>query len=480
MHAIKYASKAVTAGIGVASEAVAEVKNRRKSSVDQQNDHLEGAEKDGKEDDESDMEIDEEEWTLDEAAAEFQGLELQESEDEKLGPDADDKIAASFFANHNIPKAGETHTRLSQPVILPQRRPKSAARGFIRAYAPVLESAGIDQQLFMDFLNTFDKASKASPVFDVVNLAALGIGLIPSPITGLTMGVSIAIQFASNTGKELQQRVRRNTYLDTVNRELFMPRGLYCMIMAFKPDNPYDPVLGLNINATSSNGALTAADATPNGDQYAASETLVKELSPTQAPKVRSRMKNLRLNAGTTSGEASLPEGAPLVYPALETADGTPLGKKGSNGIRTTPAFLDSYLDRRAQARWAAQHPDSQLAGMNPPSEKKFVNRFSDPNHPIHSGTIIGPLTGGRWDPVADLRAKHAIWRARRKGVELSEAEIWNARMGRSTATGVVGRILQQDVLYMIVTNLPTEAEMKAANESLEEVKARGGIAQPK
>ncbi|KAI1621401.1 hypothetical protein EDD37DRAFT_696830 [Exophiala viscosa] len=468
MHVISYASKAVTAGIGVASEAVVEIKNRRKSSVDQQNGHCEGDDKDLKDDSESDMDIDEEEWTLDEAATEFQGFEPQQSPDDKMGPDADDKSAAFLVANHSVPKAGETHTRLPQPheVSSAPTHPSSSLQGSTNNCS-------------WDFLNSFDKASKASPVFDVVNLAALGVGLIPSPITGLTMGVSIAIQFASNTGKELQSRVRRNTYLDTVNRELFMPRGLYCMIMAFKPDSPYDPILGLNINARASDGVLTAADATPDGDQYAASDTLVKELSPTQTPKIRSRMKKLRLNAGTTTGEASLPEGAPLVYPALETADGTPLGKKGSNGIRTTAAFLDSYLDRRAQARWAAQHPDSQLASMNPPSEKKFVNRFSDPNHPIHSGTIIGPLTGGKWDPVADLRAKRAIRRARRRGVELSEAEIWNARMGRSTATGVVGRILQRDVLYMIVTNLPTEAEMRAANESLEEVKARGEISQP-
>lgn len=466
MHAIKYASKAVTAGIGIASEAVVEIKHRRKSG-DAQNGRLED---DNNDDPESDLEIDEEEWTLDEAATEFQGLEPQESHDEKLEPDSDDKIAATFVANHGAMKDGETHARLPQPVILPQRRPKSAARGFIRAYAPILGAAGIDQQTFMDFLNSFDKSSKASPVFDVVNLAALGVGLIPSPITGLTMGVSIAVQFASNTGKEIQSRYRRNTYLDTVNRELFMPRGLYCMIMAFKPDNPYDRILKLDINAPTSGAPSAAADSSPDGNQDAASETLVKELSPTSAPKIRSKMKKLRLNAGSSSGEASLPEGAPLVYPALETADGAPLESTRSNGFRTSPAFLDSYLDRRAQARWAAQHPSSQLAGMAPPSEKKFVNRFSDPNHPIHSGTIIGPLTGGRFDPVADLRAKHAVWRARRKGIELNEQEIWNARMGRSTATGPIGRILRRDVLYMIVTNLPSEAEMEAANASLKEV----------
>lgn len=55
--------------------------------------------------------------------------------------------------------------RLPQQVIIPQRRPGSKQRGFMRAYAPILGThAGIDQESFLTFLNDFDKAAQSSPV----------------------------------------------------------------------------------------------------------------------------------------------------------------------------------------------------------------------------------------------------------------------------------------------------------------------------
>lgn len=55
----------------------------------------------------------------------------------------------------NIPKQ-----RLAYPVIIPQRRPGSKIRGFVRAYAPVLGDYDIDQDAFLNFLKTFHKASQ--------------------------------------------------------------------------------------------------------------------------------------------------------------------------------------------------------------------------------------------------------------------------------------------------------------------------------
>jgi hypothetical protein len=50
------------------------------------------------------------------------------------------------------------------------------------------------------------------------------------------------VQFAVGTAIELQKRYRVNAYLDQINRELFMPRDLYVMVMRFKP-NPHIPGL---------------------------------------------------------------------------------------------------------------------------------------------------------------------------------------------------------------------------------------------
>ena len=50
--------------------------------------------------------------------------------------------------------------RLPCPVILPQRRPRQKDRGFVRAYAPILAECGIGQDVFLQFLEAWDKASK--------------------------------------------------------------------------------------------------------------------------------------------------------------------------------------------------------------------------------------------------------------------------------------------------------------------------------
>ena len=64
--------------------------------------------------------------------------------------------------------------KLPFPVVLPLRRPKNSSCNSIRAYAPVLSACGIDQALFLDFLETFDRASQASPWLSAVNLASIG------------------------------------------------------------------------------------------------------------------------------------------------------------------------------------------------------------------------------------------------------------------------------------------------------------------
>lgn len=50
--------------------------------------------------------------------------------------------------------------RLPCPVIIPQRRPRNKDRGFVRAYAPVLDECGIGQDVFLKFLKDWLAASK--------------------------------------------------------------------------------------------------------------------------------------------------------------------------------------------------------------------------------------------------------------------------------------------------------------------------------
>ena len=402
----------------------------------------------------------EEVWALDDAGQDLASPPAYD--DIRMDTLVDPTMAAQTFlqSHHMSSPPSIQYQPLPAPVILPQRRPKNKQRGFVRGYAPLLgECSGIDQQTFLDFLVSFDKASKASPVFDVINLACFAVGFIPNPIA---MGVTIAVQVANNTAKEVQSRYRRNDFLDQVNETLFKPRGLYCMIMTFKPDAA--PVFSVDV---------TASD-----------QALAKVLSEPDS-ELRAKLKNLRLTSGVARGEMSLPESAPLIFPALDAAlqDETK-----ANKLTTSTAFVGSYFDRRAHALYGATNPNSKLAVPPPPSDKPFASRYSDPNHPANSGTIWGLVTGGRYDPVAEKRARKAHRRAARRGVVLTEEEIQNAKMGRKLqperggrmrkGKGPVGlvvggakKVLVQDVLYLTVVNLPSGDEMKEIREEMERMK---------
>jgi hypothetical protein len=228
--------------------------------------------------------------------------------------------------------------------------------------------------------------------------------------------------------------------------------------MTFKPDSPYDPVLQSNITTQGTDAALIKAISNPDNA-------------------LRQKLKSLRLASGVTQGELSLPESAPLVYPALDKAAvdtinaGQVLPEHKQSGLKSS--FVASYFDRRAQANYAGLHPSSALARAAPPPEKQFASRFSNPNHPANSGTILGLLTGGNFDPAADKRGRKAQRRARREGRTLSPEELYNAKMGRAPTRkqGIIRRVLQKDVLYLIVTNLPSESEMAEIRQELERVK---------
>lgn len=68
------------------------------------------------------------------------------------------KLVQKFITSHPAPTHGTG--RLPCAVIIPQRRPRTKSRGFVRAYAPVLADCGIDQGTFLEFLKTFHKASQ--------------------------------------------------------------------------------------------------------------------------------------------------------------------------------------------------------------------------------------------------------------------------------------------------------------------------------
>jgi hypothetical protein len=136
------------------------------------------------------------------------------------------------------------------------------------------------------------------------------------------MAVTISVQVAVGTAKELQTRHRTNTYLDQMNEKLFQPHGLFCMLMTYKPGvrGNTDPVMTAGI--------------------------IEKSIAPADG-RLKEQLKLLKLTSGTAKGEMELPEPAELVFPGLEEAL-----KKDGNALKSSSKFLADYYDRRAAATY--------------------------------------------------------------------------------------------------------------------------------
>lgn len=139
----------------------------------------------------------ENEWNLDDAQDEIAGEYSQAPVD--MNPER------TFMEKHNQRPSFRSSGQLALPVVIPQRRPKDRSRGFIRAYAPVLQDVGIDQPTWLDFLDTLQKSSAADPWLNAINFASIGTMFMPHVIG---FAVSYAIQQATNIAIEMQARFR--------------------------------------------------------------------------------------------------------------------------------------------------------------------------------------------------------------------------------------------------------------------------------
>ena len=312
--------------------------------------------------DDDDIQGDEADWVLDEAAEaeEPQPPPYDENDREET---VENLISSIRPARGSVAPSKMAPAKLPFPVVLPQRRPGTKTRGFVRAYAPVLQESGIDQEMFISFLKSFHKAMQANPIFDVVMVATAIAGAYPDPIVGLAIQ---AVQVAVGIGQEIQERWRLNKFLDQANKEIFIPRGLFALIVTYKP------VIGDQPEVGSETVDLGAMAMTKYGDKLLKPETAdAEEDSPEKKKKMddmKEKMKQLRIASGVTHGEAQMPVTcAPLVFPALDAVVDAASTKSGGqkDGVadsikaktKGSTKFVNDYLDRRAQATYVCSHP---------------------------------------------------------------------------------------------------------------------------
>ncbi|KAL3463511.1 hypothetical protein BJX64DRAFT_116334 [Aspergillus heterothallicus] len=405
--------------------------------------------------------------------------------------------------------------KLAYPVILPQRRPKNNKRGFIRAYAPDLAQFGIDQEMFLDFLETSNKACQATPWLYALNLASIGTIWLPSALSFI---VSAMIQVGTEAAIMADERRKTNSFFDKINAEFFRPRGLFCLVMTWEPES---------------------SSTFYRFDLNTAISTAVEHGGPSKLSKLKHKFKS---SSGATQGNLPFPETAPLIFPELDALAATATEGQVKKKL-TRKEFVGDYFDRRSQAKFRYENPSSALNISPKPS---FTSRYADPSHPASSGDLLGLVTGGRLTqdklprrrppprPVHDGRfanipggnigLRHIpggeIIRAiasRRGGVQSQYgygdayqdeygygrgyergyngydyhergvysdsapyAEPTGRGLGRGRegrregplANGLVGgvkKLLQSNVVYLMIVNMPSEEEMAAAREMFQE-----------
>ena len=208
----------------------------------------------------------EDEWNLDDAQDEaFDGSSeappgydsvfgpLSSSSEVKVG--SEDDFEDQFIRKHPIPREFQgqqpsPNDRLPLTVVLPQRRPKDRSRGFIRAYAPVLERCGIDQPTWLSFLNTFQKSSAANPWLNAINMAQFAGLALPHPIWDSRRVCNLTGCQCSNRGA-ISRTVLTPEHALRISLLMWLPEptssstkstrsssahvGLYCLVMTWNP-----------------------------------------------------------------------------------------------------------------------------------------------------------------------------------------------------------------------------------------------------
>ena len=156
-----------------------------------------------------------------------------------------------------------------------------------------------------------------------------------------------------------------------------------------------------------------------------------------------------------------IPESAPLIYPELDKAVDAEADQEATTGKKpskwkSTSNFVNEYSDRRAQAKFQGETPEAKLMV---PQDKPFASRYSDPNHPASSGSIVSLLTGGHVDPIGRRRQRDQSKKDRRG---------FMGPLGMVRHYQPVRRLMKQGVLYMMVVNMPSDVELAKAKAEME------------
>lgn len=361
---------------------------------------------------------------------------------------------------------------LSLPVVIPQQRPGSQERGFMAAYAPSLEAAGIDRKTFLHFIDDCNTAFQGNKFLAGVQVVSFGVSFTPEVIV---MGVSTAVQLGAHMANKGFVKHKTNSMLDKYNEELFGPRGLYCMIMKYDPStvDPTDPRLQKSSSSIGNRiGGMAQGQSwlrDPVSGKVQGQHGLPSAVAPLVYLDKREDHKQF-LSTGSVERSAEQPQN---------------FKSKAQNAFNN----FNDYLDRRARDKYASENQGSILSRpMSTPTNN-------------NKGGLLGLISGGSQDMETKMRKKHARIDEEERRV-LDEYHdrmdsIRNQNQSRREIERQLKRLdedyqprlavfrdqrrdVEKDVraikncLYLTIVNKPTEAEMAAANAKMDQAAQYG------
>ncbi|KAJ8522903.1 hypothetical protein ONZ45_g547 [Pleurotus djamor] len=357
--------------------------------------------------------------------------------------------------------------QLPYAVIIPQRRPKQRDRGFIRAYAPDLMRCGIDQATFLSFLDGFNATIASSPWVGVVDLTGGAVGAIPASVTAVAPITGTAIQVVTGIYEEISARKRhisfvclcQNAYLQKMNDQLFRPRGLYCLIMAYNTKS-YKNVSHQQQDSTTDFSAMVpgASDTQQQGTSH-----------------------NIRSNDGVT-GDANFPPSAELVFPDpnetlpdSDDSDGSDddsdreeskangsgsgfLGKLGKFA-----ADMNAKRDIRSQVKYVSWYSPGHMCGHTASVAAVVLTSLPTRQQKKNPTSGINTLM----DPKAKLSEKDLRKQEKREGkqdrkrdkAERKAEKRQRKHPDRSPKKPKV----KAGILYLMIVNMPSGSDMNNA-----------------
>lgn len=319
-------------------------------------------------------------------------------------------IAAALANKYGPPTEEHVERNVALPVVLPQRRPNKRGRGFIRAYAPTLSEAGISQAMFLDIIDNLNRVLEPNPWLHAINVVGLAANAIPDPVINTLIG--LALDTATDAAIEASSRSQSNTYLNYVNRDILVPRGLVAFVAVWAPDAAGDDLM-----AVTQFDAQAYDETASNSHLQTIRSAIAKGKTPNQV-KEELQMR-LKRNIRSSTGSFDWSEAAPLIFPsATENASTLRLRQNGKpkNAFDRGEVWLDGFMDKRSQAKWVEEHPEAPGATSLPPSE--FTSCYADPNHAASTGDPVAFLTGGKWSLIEKQKLKDE-----RKALEIQQKE---------------------------------------------------------